>query len=224
MRQNNFFLFILRGKCANQATIEAVDKFPNAAHVYGIPMWGVWAPTQDMDGHMASHSQHYHHRHFPRFVKVGWNPTWCKCANHATTILLRLWNLSNCIHVHGISIWGVWAPSLLRIWIGIWLHNHIITTTDASPCLWKLAEILPDTSVQTMPLQFGWGCGTFQIASHVHAIPIWGVGAPSQDVDGHMASHSNHYNHRCFPRFVRVGWNPTWCKCANHTTMLWLRL
>ncbi len=39
-----------------------------------------------------------------------------------------------------------------------------------------------------------------------------------------MASHSHRYHHRCFPRFVRVGWNPTWCKCANHATMLWLRL
>ena len=26
------------------------------------------------------------------------------------------------------------------------------------------------------------------------------------------------------PRFVRVGGNPTSCKCANHATMLWLRL
>jgi hypothetical protein len=34
--------------------------------------------------------------------------------------------------------------------MGIWLHTHIITTTDASPDFGKLAEILPDESVQTM--------------------------------------------------------------------------
>jgi hypothetical protein len=43
---------------------------------------------------------------------------------------------------------------LLRMWMGIWLHAHIITTIDASPDLRKLAEILPDASVQNMPLHF----------------------------------------------------------------------
>ncbi len=75
-----------------------------------------------------------------------------------------------------------------------------------------------------MPLRFDWGCRTFQTASHVHVIHIWGVWAPSQVMDEHMASHSHRYHHRCFSRFVRIGWNPTWCKCANHATMLWLRL
>jgi hypothetical protein len=44
---------------------------------------------------------------------------------------------------------------LLRFWMGIWLHTHTATTTAASPDLGKLAEILPDASVQTMPLHFG---------------------------------------------------------------------
>ena len=113
---------------------------------------------------------------------------------------------------------------LLRLWMGIWLHTHTITTTDTSPDLWELAEILPDASVQTMPLCFDWGCRTFQTASHVHGIPIEGVWAPSQVVDGYMASHSHHYHHRHFPRFVIVGWNPTLCQCANHATTLWLGL
>jgi hypothetical protein len=59
--------------------------------------------------------------------------------------------------------------------MGIWLHTHTVTTTDTSPDLGKLGEILPDASVQTMPLHFGCGCRTFQTASHVHAIHIWGV-------------------------------------------------
>ncbi len=113
---------------------------------------------------------------------------------------------------------------LLRLWMGIWLHTHTITTTDFFTGLWELAEILPDASVQTIPLCFGWGCRTFQTASHVHVIPIWGDWAPSHVVDGHMASHSHCYHHRHFPRFLRFGWNPTWCKCANHATTLWLKL
>jgi hypothetical protein len=59
---------------------------------------------------------------------------------------------------------------LLRLWTGVLIHTHILTTTDTSPDLRKLAEILPDASVQTMPLCFGIGCITFQTASHVHAI------------------------------------------------------
>ncbi len=83
---------------------------------------------------------------------------------------------------------------LLRLWMGIWLHTDTVTTTDASPDLGKLGEILPDASVQNMPLCFDWCCRTFQTASHVHVIHIWGVWAPSQVVDGHMASHSHHYH------------------------------
>ncbi len=122
--------------------------FQTASHVHSIHVRGVWAPSQVVDGHMASHSHHYPHRHFPIFVKVCWNPAYA--------------------------------------------------------------------SVQTMPLRFGWGCRTFQTASHVHGIPIWGVCAPTQVVDGHMALHSHHYHHRCFPRFVRVGWSPT---CSSVQTM-----
>jgi hypothetical protein len=44
---------------------------------------------------------------------------------------------------------------LLRMWMGIWLHTHTVTTTDSSSDLGKLVEILPDASVQTMPLHFG---------------------------------------------------------------------
>jgi hypothetical protein len=43
---------------------------------------------------------------------------------------------------------------LPRLWMGIWLHTHTVTTTDASPDLGNMAEILPDASVQTMLLRF----------------------------------------------------------------------
>ncbi len=105
---------------------------------------------------------------------------------------------------------------LLRFWMDIWLHIHTITTTATSPDLWELAQILPVARVKTMPLCFGWGCRTIKTASHVHGIHIWDVAAPSQDVDWHMASHSHCYHQTHFPIFRKIGWNPIWCKCANH--------
>jgi hypothetical protein len=113
---------------------------------------------------------------------------------------------------------------LLRLWMDIWLHVQLFTTTDTSPDLWELAEILPGASVQTMPLCFGWRCRTFQTASHVHVIHIWEVWVPSQFDDGHMGSPSHRYHHRCFPRFGIVNWNPTSCKCVNRASTLSLRL
>jgi len=46
---------------------------------------------------MAAHSHRYHHRGFPRFGIVYWNPRWCKCGNDPSMLSLRLSNLSNCI-------------------------------------------------------------------------------------------------------------------------------
>jgi hypothetical protein len=59
---------------------------------------------------------------------------------------------------------------LLRLWMGIWLHTHIVTITDASLDLERLAEILPDASVQTMPLCFDGSCRTFQTLFHVNVL------------------------------------------------------
>ncbi len=144
----------------------------------------------------------------------------CKPCHYALVEAVELFRL------HPTSMWYIYErlEHLLGLWMGIWLHTHTITTTDNFPDLETFAEIVPYASVQTMPICFGWGCRTFQTASHVHVIHIWGVWVPSQVVDGNMPSHSHRNNHRHFPRFVRAGWNPTWCKCANRATMLWLRL
>ena len=120
--------------------------------------------------------------------------------------------------------------------IGIWMHIHSVTTTDVSPYLGELAESLGDVRVQTIPLRYtknrgdvsvqtiplhnGWGCRTFQTAYHIHAIPIWGVWAPSTVVYRHMDAHSLRYHHRRFPIFGRVSQKSRWCKSANHTTLL----
>jgi hypothetical protein len=34
------------------------------------------------------------------------------------------------------------VEQFLRLWMGVWLCIHILTTTDTSPELWELAEIL----------------------------------------------------------------------------------
>ncbi len=170
---------------------------------------------------MASNSNRYHHK-FPQ-IWESWLKSYlmqvCKPCQYILVEAVQPFKL------HPMSMAYIYErfEHLLRLWMGIWLHIHIVTSIDTSPDLWELAEIGPYASVQTMPLQ---GCRTFQTASqsHVYYIHIWGVLVPSQVVDGHMASHSHHYHHRNFPRFVRVGWNPTQCKCANHVNTFWLRL
>jgi len=111
--------------------------------------------------------------------------------------------LQTASHIHIIHIYGARVPSLL--WMGIWLHTHTTTTTHVSPDLGELAEILGNVSVQvqTMPLQYDWGCRTFQTASHIHILHIYGVWAPSSVVDGHMATHSHCYHHIPFPELER---------------------
>ena len=106
--------------------------------------------------------------------------------------------------------------------MGIWHHIYIVTSTDASSDLGMLAEFLPDASVQTMPLHFDQVCGTFQTASHVLGIHIWGVWAPSQVVDRHMDSHSHCYHHRHFPRFGKVAYNWSLTFCNVQTMPLHL--
>jgi hypothetical protein len=42
---------------------------------------------------------------------------------------------------------------LTLLWMGIWQHTtHTVTTTDVSPDLGELAEIIDDVSVEMIPL------------------------------------------------------------------------
>ena len=43
---------------------------------------------------------------------------------------------------------------LKQLWMGIWQHNHTITTTEVSPDLGELAEIVDDVSVGMIPLRY----------------------------------------------------------------------
>jgi hypothetical protein len=74
----------------------------------------------------------------------------CKPYHYALVEAVEPFKLNSMsmVYIHKVF------EKLLRMWMGIWLHTHTITTTDASPDLGNLAEILPDASVQTMPLRF----------------------------------------------------------------------
>ena len=41
---------------------------------------------------------------------------------------------------------------LEQLWMGIWQHTHTVPTTEVSPVLGELAEILDDVSVGMIPL------------------------------------------------------------------------
>jgi hypothetical protein len=74
----------------------------------------------------------------------------CKPCNYALVEAVEPFKL------HPMSMIYIYErfEHLLRMWMGIWLPNHINTTTDTSPDLGELGEILPDESVQTMPHYF----------------------------------------------------------------------
>jgi len=41
---------------------------------------------------------------------------------------------------------------LKQLWMGIWQHTHTVTTTEVSPELRELAEIIDDVSVEMIPV------------------------------------------------------------------------
>ena len=67
---------------------------------------------------------------------------------------------------------------LKQLWMGIWQHIHTVTTTEVSPDLGEITEILDDVNVEMIPLRYCWGCRTFQTASHIHVIYKLGVWTP----------------------------------------------
>ena len=76
--------------------------------------------------------------------------------------------------LHPISMLYIYkvVEHFIQLWMGIWQHIHTVTTTDVSPDLGELAEIVDDVSVKTIPLRYCWGCRTFQTASHIHEIHL----------------------------------------------------
>ena len=148
---------------------------------------------------MAAHSHRYHHRGFPRFGRVYWNPrlmsVW-KWSHYAIVEDVEPFKLhpTSMLYIYKVfehlkQLWmGIWRhihsvtsevfEHLKQLWMSIWQHIHSITTTDVSPDLGELAEILDDVNVKTIPIRYHWGCGTFQTASHIHGIHVLGVWTP----------------------------------------------
>ena len=44
---------------------------------------------------------------------------------------------------------------LKQFWMGIWRHIHSVTTTEVSPDLGEIDEILDDVNVEMIPLRYG---------------------------------------------------------------------
>ena len=43
---------------------------------------------------------------------------------------------------------------LKQLWMGMWQHTHNVATTEVSPDLGELAEILDDVSVEMIPVLY----------------------------------------------------------------------
>ena len=58
--------------------------------------------------------------------------------------------------MHPTSISNIYEvfEHLTQLWMGIWQHTHTVTTTDVSPDLGELAEIIDDVSVEVIPLHY----------------------------------------------------------------------
>ena len=60
--------------------------------------------------------------------------------------------------------------------MGIMMHTHTLTTTNAALDLGELNEVLGDDSMQMMPLCYGWGCTiTFQTVPYLHVKHVEGI-------------------------------------------------
>jgi hypothetical protein len=43
---------------------------------------------------------------------------------------------------------------LEQLWMGIWQHTHTVATTEVSPVLGEVAEIIDDVSMGMIPLRY----------------------------------------------------------------------
>ena len=58
------------------------------------------------------------------------------------------------VHPTSLSITHEVFVHLQMLCMGIWLHTHTATTTEATQDLGQMAEILGDVSVRTIPLHY----------------------------------------------------------------------
>jgi len=75
-----------------------------------------------------------------------------------------MWKLSNYAIIEAVEPFKLHPTSmsyinkvfehLQQLWRGIWQHIHTVTTTDVSPDLGELVEIIDDVNVKTIPLHY----------------------------------------------------------------------
>ena len=122
--------------------------------------------------------------------------------------------------LHTTSMWYILKvfKHLQLIWMGLWLHTCTVTITDIFLNLGELAEILDDVNVLTMSLRYGWGCRTFQTASHIHVIHKgcfyvlnscgWAYGCTLTPLPPQTCS-------RIWESWLK---SYRWCMCGDHVT------
>ncbi len=140
-------------KPCHYTLVEAVEPFKlhlmSMAYIYEVfecllRMWtGIWLPTH-IDTTTDASPELWEWLAKSYLMQV------CKPCHYALVEAVEPFKL------HPMSMSYIYEvyEHLFRLWMGIWLHTHTITTTDNTPDLERLGEILPDASVQTMPLPF----------------------------------------------------------------------
>jgi hypothetical protein len=78
--------------------------------------------------------------------------------------MMSVWKWSHYAIVEAVEPFKLHPTSMLYIYkvfehlkqlcMGIWQHTHTVTTTEVSPDLGELAEILDDVSVEMIPLRY----------------------------------------------------------------------
>ncbi len=127
----------------------------------------VWEISYAVDGHMGAPLHCYtcagDGQIFGNWGKV--NPIW-NCGDMVEAVSHHWLHPTSMSYIYKVF------EHLKQLWMGIWQHTHTVATTEVSPVLGELAEIIDNVSVGMIPLRYRWGCRTFQTASHIHVIHI----------------------------------------------------
>jgi len=108
---------------------------------------------------MAAHSYHYHHRGFPRFGRVYWNPRWWSVEMIPVCYRWGCRTFQTASHIHVIHILGVWTHETV-------VDGHMAAHSHhyyhrGFPRFGEFTEILDDVNVEMIPLRYCWGFRTF---------------------------------------------------------------
>ncbi len=128
---------------------------------------------------------------------TAWQHKWCQGAVVEALTQHRI------VLTYAPKIWNVF-DKLHKLWIGIWIHHHTITTTCAGLDLrfGKTAEILYYCCVtKMMPRCSGWCSNPSWNSSHMYFYCMKCVWQTLYAVDGHIDPSPHRFHHMCWPRF-----------------------